>query len=400
MIRLKSLQAFHVSIRLKKVIRHASQQRTSNDTLLVRCELDNGTVGWGEGIPRTYVTGDSMESSWQHILKTQYDALATADFSQPAETIAAADRLELADVPVPDGVISRACFGNTARCALELAVLDAACRCVNQPISHALDLASEELQNDELIKPVAAARYDGVIASGRPFKQHRSAFSMRLFNFAQVKVKVGTAGIDDAACLRRCRRWLGIGVDLRIDANEAWRCDELAKKLAELTPFNISCVEQPVPEADVEGLADVRSDLNVPIMLDESLCCMDDAARAVRLNLCDAFNLRISKCGGLLRTLRLANQAQKRGIGVQLGCLVGETGLLSAAGRHFACHVSGIRYLEGSFDRFLVKDRLTAEDLTFRYGGKAPALSGPGLGVTVNEREVAERTVKSHVLYS
>lgn len=400
MIRLKSLRAIHASIRLKKTIRHASKARTENDTLLIRCELDNGVVGWGEGIPRTYVTGDSIETTWQQVLQTSYDSIAAIDFAQPELAVPTIDRLELAHVQPEAGITARGCFGNTARCALELAVLDAIYRCVNRPLSDVFSQVSAKFGNDDLLRPPSEVRYSGVITSGTPFKQTKSALSMRLFNFPAVKVKVGTEGIDDAACLRRCRRWLRSDVDLRIDANEAWRCEDLPSRLEPLLPFGISSVEQPVPESEVEGLADVRKEVSVPIMLDESLCCMDDVARAVHFNLCDYFNLRISKCGGLLRTLRIANKAQKNNIGLQLGCLVGETGILSAAGRHFACHVNGIRYLEGSFDRFLVNDRLTKEDLTFKYGGKAKPLHRPGLGITVEDRQVAARTIKSEVLYS
>ncbi len=76
--------------------------------------------------------------------------------------------------------------------------------------------------------------------------------------------------------------------------------------------------------------------------------------------------------------------AHRAGLGYQLGCQVGETGILSAAGRHFASSVGDIRYLEGSYDRFLVKERLTQEDLTFGYGGHAKALQEPGLGIHID----------------
>ncbi|MFN9976440.1 MAG: enolase C-terminal domain-like protein, partial [Phycisphaerae bacterium] len=120
----------------------------------------------------------------------------------------------------------------------------------------------------------------------------------------------------------------------------------------------------------------VREQLGVPVMLDESLCCMEDAERAITGQWCDLFNIRLSKCGGLIRSARLALKAIENGLSYQLGCQVGETGILSAAGRHFACTLTGYRFLEGSYDRFLVKDRLILEDITFRRGGRAPARSG------------------------
>ncbi len=162
------------------------------------------------------------------------------------------------------------------------------------------------------------------------------------------------------------RRWLGSKIDLRIDANEAWRPAEVAERIRELEPFGITSVEQPVKHEDVACLAEVRKQVKTPIMLDESLCGEVDAERAVQHGWCDLFNLRLSKCGGFIPSLRLAQFAKRHGLGYQLGCQVGETAILSAAGRHFATSVNDLRYLEGSYDRHLVWERLSQEDITFR----------------------------------
>ncbi|MFM7832851.1 MAG: enolase C-terminal domain-like protein, partial [Planctomycetaceae bacterium] len=103
------------------------------------------------------------------------------------------------------------------------------------------------------------------------------------------------------------------------------------------------------------------------------------------------------KCGGILPSLQLVQLARKHGIRCQLGCQVGETGILSAAGRHFACSVSDLWFLEGSFDRFLVRDRLTEQDLTFGRAGRAFSLLEPGLSVAVDEcrvRQLAKRSLE------
>jgi len=86
-------------------------------------------------------------------------------------------------------------------------------------------------------------------------------------------------------------------------------------------------------------------------MLDESLCGFPDAVHAVERQMADILNVRLSKCGGIIPSLRIMEFAARSGLGIQLGCHPGESGLLSAAGRHLACQVRGIRYLEGSYDR-------------------------------------------------
>ena len=209
---------------------------------------------------------------------------------------------------------------------------------------------------------------------------------MRVYRFRQVKVKVGIAGHDDVARLRAIRRLLRRSVDLRVDANEAWAAGGDGERIRELEPFGISAVEQPVPHAEVGVLAEVRA-----------AGPHADHARRIAVQpgstpsgpsqdrTCDLFNLRLSKCGGFIPSLRLAQLARRHGLGYQLGCQVGETALLSAAGRHFASSVAGLRYLEGLLrPPSGARSRWGMRDITFGWGGRAPALPGPGLGVDLD----------------
>ena len=74
-----------------------------------------------------------------------------------------------------------------------------------------------------------------------------------------------------------------------------------------------------------------------------------------------------------------------------LGAQVGETAILSAAGRLFAAG-SELRFLEGSFGSMLLANDIGRQGVTMDPGGKAAALTGPGLGV-----EIAEEDLESHV---
>ncbi len=105
-------------------------------------------------------------------------------------------------------------------------------------------------------------------------------------------------------------------------------------------------------------------------MLDESLCGYPDAESAVKDKTADLLNVRLSKCGGIGPSLKIMELAHRHGLGVQLGCHPGETGILSAAGRHVASMMKGIRYLEGSYDRHILADNLIRENITFGYGGR------------------------------
>ena len=383
---ISEISAYHVRIPLKKTIRHASHARSANDTLIVRCRLDDGTEGWGEGLPRPYVTGETIQTAWDHFrttnLKTQLSG-SFNDFKSVIEMIA-----DFAVVTAGDS--HRDCFGNSVKCAIELSILDAAARREGVPLSTLTQLIPETAAIRNSSDHV---RYSAIITSMSPFKQTALSWGIRLYGFQACKVKVGMEGVDDIRALRRIRRSLGKKIDLRIDANEAWHPHNLEQKLEELLPFGISSIEQPVPHEEVIELTAIRKRLSTPIMLDESLCSLGDARRAIERGSCDSFNIRLSKCGGIINSLKLAAMAHRAGLDYQLGCQVGETGILSAAGRHFATSVGNIRYLEGSYDRYLVKARLTEEDLTFHRGGRAAALTGAGLGVQINQDALKRVTI-------
>jgi L-alanine-DL-glutamate epimerase-like enolase superfamily enzyme len=385
-MRTRSLTAHIIRLPFKRPFQHASASRRESDNVLVRCELADGTTGWGEGVPRSYVTGETPEGCLAQLAATPIAEQLASDCASWPDVVRLCEQIRPA-VVCDD---PRGCCGNALLCAVELSVLDAFGRLFGEPVSKVAN-------HFEPARPVATrldmVQYSAAIDSGNRALARKSLVR-RIYGFRHCKVKVGAAGDDDIARLRTIRRWIGRHMDLRLDANEAWSAATVRSKIEPLLEFGISCVEQPVPHEEVGALTDLRNSLGVPIMLDESITSEYDARAAVNGRTCDLFNIRLSKCGGFLNSLRLAAIADGAGLGYQLGCHPGESGVLSAAGRHWACSVKGIRYAEGSYDRHLLGELLTNEDLTFGYGGWAPALCGPGLGVTVNESTLADMTLK------
>jgi muconate cycloisomerase len=387
-VKVVKLTAYQVRIPLRRTIRHASHSRDSTDNLVVQCVLDDGTEGYGEGVPREYVTGETIDQAMNLLCGSDLaarvkDLQSCQDFAQ---AVAVVERMQLVPVPEDD----RKCQGNAARCALELALLDASGKHFDASLATVTKLLAPELY-----EPRPWIRYSGAILSANTrFKIRLAALRARIWRFPDVKVKVGIPGQDDVYRLKNIRLRLGWKMDLRVDANEAWSRNEAADRIHDLEPFQIQSVEQPVPHADVDVLREVRQKVHVPIMLDESLCSLVDAQRALDQATCDLYNLRLSKCGGFIPTLRLAQFAEKHGLGYQLGCQIGETALLSAAGRQFATSVAHLMYVEGSYDRHLVREALGQEDITFRWGGWAPALNSTGLGIHVNKEALQRTTVR------
>jgi L-alanine-DL-glutamate epimerase-like enolase superfamily enzyme len=95
-------------------------------------------------------------------------------------------------------------------------------------------------------------------------------------------------------------------------------------------------------------------------------------------------NIRVSKSGGFLNSMRIARNAADAGIFCIVGAQVGESGILSAAGRHLAACIAP-RYVEGSAGRLLLKRDLTVENVMPGWKGRARTFKGYGLGIRVRE---------------
>lgn len=373
--------AREIVVPLKMSFRTSAVERERSDNVVVEVVLEDGTSGFGEGVPREYVTGETPASCFEFV-KREGAALIGFQCDSFHEAVERAADLGFGDDPRHPRCAARA--------ALEVALLDAAGRAfgvsLSQLVEHLPDLAS-------IARARNVVRYGVVVSAGAGW---RSALKYRLYGFRDAKLKVGLDRGRDAGFVKSMRRRLGPAIDVRVDVNGAWPADEAAGLIREMGSLGVSFVEQPVAPADSMSLADIRRDAKVPVMLDESLVSERDAQLAVDGKWCDAFNIRISKNGGLIPAMRLAKLAADSSLGWQLGCHPGETGVLSAAGRAFAASVRDILYLEGSYDSHLLERNVIAENITFGFGGKAPRLTGPGLGVTV-KRDVLDAITKQTV---
>src|SRR6185312_3234319 len=134
------LEAAHVRIPLKRKVTHASHSRTETDNIVVRCVLSDGSVGFGEGVPRDYVTGETIDFSIDLLKRSDLGNQLPPchDFLQ---VVQAAERFKLLPVPGDDRMIQ----GNAARCAVELAVLDAFGRAFGEPLMNVTRFLAPEL---------------------------------------------------------------------------------------------------------------------------------------------------------------------------------------------------------------------------------------------------------------
>ena len=152
----------------------------------------------------------------------------------------------------------------------------------------------------------------------------------------------------------------------------------------------INTTYEGVSPEDIEGLRQVTRAGLAPVIADDSLVTVNDAARLIESQACDVFSIRPAKCGGLINTARIHSMARTAVLGCQLGALPGEGALLTAAGLQFACRAEGIRWVESGIDPLRGGNAISEPDLTPGPGGLAQPLKGPGLGVRIRAERLME----------
>ncbi|MBA3956057.1 MAG: enolase [Acidimicrobiia bacterium] len=370
-MKLVGATAYVLCIPLVAGFDHHTCRRRHSDSVVLEVVDDEGYRGFGEGAPRPYVTGETSETVVDH-LRQAWPELA----SRPLPGAVGADLAALAGL-VPEPVAGPDLVAaSAARSALELAVLDCWLR------RHSLGAGA--LCPPQ--RPVVV--YSGVIGAGAPEAAGRLAGQMRLAGLHHVKVKVGDA--HDVARVAVVRQALGAEVLIRLDANGAWSHDQALRALEAMAPSGIQSVEQPLPRGDVAALARLRAASPIPVVADESVVTEADAEELITAAAVDGFNVRISKCGGLHRSWRIAERARAAGLFVQVGGHVGETAILAAAGRHLAAALDEVVAAEGSFGELVLVEDVARDPVRFGHGGAGGVLTGLGLGLEVR-RGVLER---------
>jgi L-Ala-D/L-Glu epimerase len=380
-MRIVSANIYSLRIPFKAPFSHKLMTRSYSDSIIAKLTADCGETGFGEGMPRPYVTGETVTSCLEQIRLVLSGLNENSALNKwDVEDGSLAVLHEISD-SLPDAGKDSIIAFHASRAAVELALIDLLLKKSGKSLACLIPPEAESVTYSAVIT-AESAEYAGKIA-----------LKCGQYGIRQVKIKVGTG--DDYGRIAAVRDALGGEVSLRVDANGAFDVKGAIALISSIQPFNIDSIEQPVARGDVAALAQVKKDSPIPVMADESLITEGDAAELIEKEACDLFNIRISKNGGIFRTLRLADMARAAGIGFQLGCQVGETAILSAAGRHVAAHLKDAKFVEGSYGELLLEEDIADASVQFGYAGKAPLLKGPGLGIRVREDLLLKYSEKS-----
>jgi L-alanine-DL-glutamate epimerase-like enolase superfamily enzyme len=331
-----------VSIPFRQAFAHASATRRRAQNVIVRIKDAEGRIGFGEGCPRDYVTGETVQTAvaalgrWRDALEKLRDVRDLRDWLE--------------------GARDEATLAPSAACAAELALLDLFARRAETSVEGLLGLRA--LDRD---LPVTAVYGSG---PAPVFLLQTLRFRAAGMNEAKLKL-TGDPGRD----ARRARRLARFG-PVRADANNLWPDARTAVRGLAAVRDHIWAVEEPVGAGDLGGLADVAVETGLAVILDESFSGPADLT-ALPSGPRYLVNMRLSRLGGLLRTLDVAAAARARGVGLILGAHVGETGLLARAGLA-AAGAAGLDLAgyEGAYGTWLLARDAVTPTVTFGRDGR------------------------------
>jgi L-alanine-DL-glutamate epimerase-like enolase superfamily enzyme/pimeloyl-ACP methyl ester carboxylesterase len=346
------IKAEPLRLALKTTIRHAAAARIEGESIWVQAKRHENN-GYGEGCPRTYVAGDNLESSliWvkENFSTGQVNFATLYDLQQWAYC--------------HEKVIDQY---PSAWCAIEMAVLDLLARERGCTVEKLLGLDGR----------TGYGHYTAVLGDDEAWKYTTLVDQYLIRGLRDFKIKLSgnlERDVEKIDLLKTLSAQHHVPLPrIRLDANNLWkdRCDEAIAYTQALGIGSVFAMEEPVRARHIEDISRFSTATGLPVILDESLCTLDDLCMFKNAPGHFIANIKMSRLGGLIRALRMIDEIKKLGWPIIVGCHVGETSLLtraalvasSAAGDSLVAH-------EGAFGDYLVEREPTEPMLRFGRDG-------------------------------
>jgi len=313
---------------------------SSHRVVDVRLIDGDGVEGWGEAAPSAYY-GETPES----VLA----ALATLVPHLPADPF----RLEAAEADFRQQAPRSA----AARGALSAALHDLVGKRLGRPLWQVWGL-----------DPARAPRSSFTIGLGTASELREKVREAGAYPI--LKVKLGTE--RDEEILETIREVSD--KPLRVDANGGWTRERALAMLPVLRSYGVEFLEQPVAPDDLDGLALLRRQDVLPIVVDESCLVAADIPRIAKAGAADGINIKLAKCGSLREALAMIATARAHGLLVMAGCMI-ESSLGITAAAHLAPLLDAAD-LDGA--ALTMNDPFVGATIT---AGEIRLPDSPGLGV-------------------
>jgi L-alanine-DL-glutamate epimerase-like enolase superfamily enzyme len=176
-----------------------------------------------------------------------------------------------------------------------------------------------------------------------PAGMAKDAARLTALGYRCLKVKIdGDANLAEAR-VRAVRQAVGDGVRLSADANQCYGPKAALRIIERIARYDVDLIEQPVPAADVAGLAMVTARSPISVEADEAIRSLCDIVTLISQNACDSFNLKTSVLGGLGKAFLAAQICEAAGRAYRIGTAYGPR-IVAAQCLHLAAALPSFHY--------------------------------------------------------
>jgi len=258
--------------------------------LAVTVHGKNGQRGYGEAATTPLWCGETAETAQWMVENLFAPQLVGHAFEHPREALA---------------IMDKTAHGNPfAKAAVDAAIWDLWAREQGVPAT--------KLFADR--PPVASIPTRASVGCYDVKETLRIALEFWNEGIRTLKFKIGVPGFDDAARLRAVREKLGDAPVFTVDGNGAWRtAKEAVAAIKKLLPYRVVLVEQPTHRDRIGQLAEVRRQLDVPVMADECVFTPEHLNEALDCDAFDVLSVYPGKNGGVTNCIEMVRTAQRAG---------------------------------------------------------------------------------------
>lgn len=358
---LLTLHAFTLDMTATHRFRHTAMAGTCTQSVWVKIEDGAGNRGYGEACPRESATGESLSSALAYI--ETWEPVWCANIHDLAALRAWVDVHRLAIDATP-----------AAWCAVELAFLDLFARREGITVEALLGL-----------DPLAGeCTYTAVLGDASPPVFEASLAHAVAAGFERYKIQIVGRSAHDRAKVVALRNAGVVPAQVRADTTNLFANARDAVRYLDHLDFPFGALEAPVQPTDLLGLRAVARACDCAIVLDEILAC-GTAIERLPADVSWMVNVQLSKMGGLLRSITIANKAVTYGHGVLVGAHFSATTVLSRAALTLAqsCRKALLEQ-RGELVKHLLQHDVVPDSFASGAGARYAinvVPGGPGLGV-------------------
>jgi len=363
-MRIENINTYRIELPFHGYFSRANLEARSSTRVVVEVVADKGEIkGYGECLPVQAVTGETPATVERDVVSFASETFFPHNLKDISEIRDFVERL-------PAGKEH-----NAAICAVEMSLLDA--------------LGKEQKRSVSAYLPrqfsTTCIHYGAAITLGDKARIEQVCAMIKNFGIRDLRIKMGSDIEQNKTALETVSEVFGSDCKLRADPNAVWDFDLAMRHLPLMIKNRVKIIEEPM-ERTVKGFAEFAEaarNNGMTLMACESAPTIHEVEEIIREGHYRMFNVKLCRSGGFHRTLRIIDRLRRENIPYQIGCTLGEGGLLSAAGRALGLACSDAVTYDGSYDRFMLKENIIEEDVSFGPGGAAGPLGGYGLGVTV-----------------